>query len=89
MIETRRRHLTVVRSGGKTVGRDAITLPAPMPMSRAPRIAERTLLLYCPEQGGWQTGEWHHDRQCWVSTAAIDHVLEATMWTEAPDEPTD
>jgi hypothetical protein len=29
MIETRRRHLTVVRSGGKTVGRDAITLPAP------------------------------------------------------------
>ena len=50
-----------------------------------PRIAERTLLLYCPEQGGWQTGEWLHERQCWVSTAAIDEVLEPTMWTEAPD----
>jgi hypothetical protein len=54
MIETRRRHLTVVKSSGRTVARDAITLPPPMPMSQAPRIAECTLLLYCPEQGGWQ-----------------------------------
>jgi hypothetical protein len=65
MIETGWRHLTVVKSGGTPTGRDAITLPAPMPMSRAPRIAERTLLLYCP---------WHHEQQRWVSTAAIEEV---------------
>jgi hypothetical protein len=51
-------------------------------MSRAPRIAERTLLLYCREQGGWQTGEWHHEAQCWVSTAAIEEVFEPILWTE-------
>jgi hypothetical protein len=33
--------------------------------------------------------EWLHDGQCWVSTAAIDEVLEPTMWTETPEEPTE
>jgi hypothetical protein len=56
-----------------------------MPMSRAPKIQERTLLLYCPERGGWQTGEWLHERKCWVSIAAIEEVLEPTLWTEAPE----
>ena len=50
MTERPTRHLTLVKSGGRAVGRDAITLPAPVPMARAQRIAERTLLLYCPEQ---------------------------------------
>ena len=86
MTERPTRHLTLVKSGGRVVGRDAISLPAPMPMSRAPRIHERTLLLYCLEQGGWQTGEWLHERKCWVSTAAIDEDLEPTLWTEVPDE---
>jgi hypothetical protein len=53
----------------------------------AARIHERTLLLYCPEQGGWQTGEWHHEQRCWVSTADIEVVLEPILWTEAPPEP--
>jgi len=66
---------------------DEINLPAPMPISRAPRIHERTLLLFCPEQGGWQTGEWLHDRQSWVSIADIEVVLESILWTEAPPEP--
>jgi len=42
MTERPSRHLTLVKSGGRVVGRDAISLPAPMP--RAPRIHERTLL---------------------------------------------
>ena len=42
-----------------------------------PKIQERTLLLFCPEQGGWQTGEWLHDRQSWVSIADIEVVLES------------
>jgi hypothetical protein len=71
------------QTGSRAVWRDAITLSAPMPMARAPRIHERTLLLYYPEQGGWQTGEWHHEQRCWVSTA----VLEPILWTEAPLEP--
>ena len=87
MTETPTRHLTLVKSGSRAVGRDAITLPVPMPMSRAPKIQERTLLLYCPEQGGWQTGEWLHERKCWVSSAAIEEVLEPTLWTEAPEAP--
>ena len=37
------------------------------------------MLLYCPEQGGWQTGEWLGDRKCWLSTAAIDECLEPTL----------
>jgi hypothetical protein len=37
------------------------------PVATAPRDPERTILLYCPEQGGWQTGEWCEGR--WVSTA--------------------
>ena len=59
----------------------------PAPISAAPRERERTLLLYCPEQGGWQTGEWIPERECWVSTGAIDEFLEPTHWTEVPPEP--
>ena len=87
MTERPTRHLTLVKSGGRVVGPDAISLPAPMPISRAPRIHERTLLLYCPEQGGWQTGEWLHERECWVSTAATEEELEPILWTEVPPQP--
>ena len=59
----------------------------PQPIATAPQIPERTLLLYCPEQGGWQTGEWLDERKCWVSTAAIEECLEPTLWTEVPPVP--
>ena len=39
------------------------------------------------QQGGWQTGEWLHERKCWVSTAAIEEELEPILWTEAPPLP--
>jgi hypothetical protein len=51
----------------------------------APRELERTLLLYCPEQAGWQTGEWLEGR--WVSAADIETVLEPTHWADVPAEP--
>ena len=35
MTETRACHFTLFRSGGRLVAPDAITLPGPMPMSRA------------------------------------------------------
>jgi hypothetical protein len=57
----------------------------PQPISQAPRDAEWTLLLFCPEQGGWQTGEWCEGR--WVSTADIEIVLEPTHWTDVPEPP--
>jgi hypothetical protein len=55
------------------------------PMATAPRELERTLLLYCPEQAGWQTGEWCEGR--WVSTADIEIVLEPTHWMDVPLAP--
>ena len=54
----------------------ARVLAGPQPIASAPYNPERTLLLYCPEQGGWQTGEWCEGR--WVSTADIAIVLEPT-----------
>jgi hypothetical protein len=56
------------------------------PVATAPQELERTLLLYCPEQGGWQTGEWCEGR--WVSTADIEIVLEPTHWADVPERPT-
>jgi hypothetical protein len=54
-------------------------------ISTAPKAQERTLLLYCPEQGGWQTVKWFEGR--WVSTADVEVVLEPTHWTDVPEEP--
>jgi hypothetical protein len=57
----------------------------PEPIATAPRERERTLLLYCPEQAGSQTGEWGEGR--WVSTADIEIVLEPTHWMDVPAFP--
>jgi hypothetical protein len=54
------------------------------PMATAPRERERTVLLYCPEQGGWHTGEWFEGR--WVSSADIETTLEPTHWMATPPE---
>jgi hypothetical protein len=54
------------------------------PIATAPKEAGLTLLLYCPEQGGWQTGEWIAER--WTATWTWD-FLEPTHWAEAPKRP--
>jgi hypothetical protein len=36
----------------------AASRPEPQPIHTAPQDRGRTLLLYCPDQGGWHSGEW-------------------------------
>jgi hypothetical protein len=56
------------------------------PIETAPREPGRKLLLYCPEQGGWQGGEWTGER--WTLTWTWD-FLTPTHWTEAPGKPSE
>jgi hypothetical protein len=58
----------------------------PEPIESAPRESGRKLLLYCPEQGGWQVGEWTGER--WTLTWTWD-FLTPTHWTEAPGKPSE
>jgi hypothetical protein len=55
------------------------------PIKTAPTQPERTLLLYCPEQGGWHTGKWFDER--WLDSVTMSEDLEATHWMEVPPEP--
>ena len=60
----------------------------PQPIATAPREHERSLLLFCPEQGGWHVGQWLGvDRARWraVNDDAIE--LEPTHWMPAPADP--
>jgi hypothetical protein len=59
----------------------------PQLMDRAPKDPEATLLLFCPEQAGWQTGQWREGR--WLSTACLELELKPTHWMPAPREPTE
>jgi hypothetical protein len=56
----------------------------PEPIDVAPRERERTLLLWCPKQGGWQTGQWFEGR--WGSTAENEHELYPTHWAPVPPD---
>jgi hypothetical protein len=46
---------------------------------------ERTLLLFCPEQGGWHTGLFFEGR--WLDFATLAVALEPTHWLPEPPEP--
>lgn len=61
----------------------------PRLIETAPKRIETTILLYCPEQGGWQTGEWWtvDGPPRFVATICNDYTLEATHWLPAPDPP--
>jgi hypothetical protein len=61
----------------------------PQPIATAARDHERSLLLYCPEQGGWHVGQWWGvDRARWVAVIDDAIELEPTHWMPAPAEPT-
>jgi hypothetical protein len=84
----RRRDIVALTAVGAAPALGATALAARReaePIATAPREPERTLLLYCPEQAGWQTGEWCEGR--WVSTADVEIVLEPTHWTDVPPDP--
>jgi hypothetical protein len=55
------------------------------PITTAPRDLERTLLLYCPEQGGWHPGEWFEGR--WLDSVTLTEELEPSHWIDVPPEP--
>ena len=57
------------------------------PIETAPhdKAQERSLLLWCPEQGGWQTGMWFNGR--WMDSITLSHPLAPTFWTEIPPPP--
>lgn len=56
----------------------------PLPIETAPKEPSRGILLYCPDQGGWQIGRWAISR--WLSTRKVE-FLEPTHWAETPAEP--
>ena len=56
-------------------------------IATAPMERERTLLLYCPEQGGWRTGEWLEDQRRWIAISEFDETLHPTHWADLPPEP--
>jgi hypothetical protein len=58
----------------------------PRPIDTAPQVGTEVLLLYCPKQGGWQTGEWYSDKKRWVSNMNME-TLHPTHWAYAPEEP--
>ena len=58
------------------------------PIATAPREHERSLLLFCPEQGGWHVGQWWAvDQARWVALVADAIELEPTHWMAAPSDP--
>jgi hypothetical protein len=60
--------------------------PRRRPISTAPTDdPERTLLLLCPEQGGWQTGVFFEGR--WLDFSTLTEVLEPTHFTGVPRDP--
>jgi hypothetical protein len=58
----------------------------PQPIATAPASAHYDLLLYCPEQGGWYTGEWLGGT--WLSAMDAEQELRPTHWIIAPPPPT-
>jgi hypothetical protein len=57
------------------------------PIETAPhdKAQERSLLLWCPEQGGWQTGIWFKGQ--WMDSITLKNPLAPTHWMEIPSDP--
>jgi hypothetical protein len=57
----------------------------PQPIETAPDQTGLVLLLFCPRQGGWHTGEWFQGE--WTDTLTRGKSLEPTHWMDVPPEP--
>jgi hypothetical protein len=64
-----------------------LAFPPAQQIAAAPKESQRALLLYCPEQSGWQIGTWIEERGCWLSTAVPGMRLGPTHWIERPPDP--
>lgn len=58
----------------------------PRPIDTAPQVPTEIRLLYCPKQGGWQTGEWYPAKNRWISNMNME-TLNPTHWAEVPRDP--
>jgi hypothetical protein len=56
--------------------------PVPSLIATAPQELNRPLLLFCPGQGGWHTGEWREGE--WTDALTRGKSLQPTHWMEAP-----
>jgi hypothetical protein len=56
----------------------------PQPIETAPDQMGLVLLLFCPRQGGWHTGEWFHGE--WTDALTRGKSLEPTH-SDLPDRP--
>jgi hypothetical protein len=60
----------------------------PQLIQTAPRQHETSILLFCPEQGGWHVGQWWGvDRARWIAVIDAAIELEPTHWMPAPAGP--
>ena len=75
----------IARAQGYVDDATAKGFPSPAAIATALREPGRTLLLYCPEQGGWQTGEW--DQGEWTDTLTREKILQPTHWIGVPPIP--
>ena len=55
------------------------------PMDTAERDEEIPLLLFCPDQGGWQIGIWFGGH--WVDYSTLTMELQPTRWMPVPPNP--
>ena len=68
-------------------GREMMTAEHSHPMDTAKHDPETPLLLFCPDQGGWNIGVWLEGR--WVDYASASVALEPVRWLPVPPEPVD
>ena len=57
----------------------------PQPIETAPQEAGLQLLLYCPRQDGWHTGEWYQG--AWTDALTRVKNLDPTHWLDLPRSP--
>jgi hypothetical protein len=63
--------------------------PEARPIETAPfeRMGEKSILLYCPIQGGWHTGLWVAG--AWFDSISLDVELYPSHWLPTPPDPSD
>ncbi len=56
------------------------------PIETAPKFPDTSVLLFCPEQGGWHVGEWWEvdGSGQWVAAICPDITLEPSAWIMVP-----
>jgi hypothetical protein len=62
----------------------------PEPIATAPREANASIYLFCPDQTGWQVGTWlPGEPGRWVATLDNATALQPTHWMRPAGAPVD